>query len=378
MDGVEPAWIVTRYHDVKMVLSDPRFVNDKKNVPGTPPPIREQVLQAFGIPPEYQKYRLLRMDAADGAEHVRLRRLVSKAFTVRRIAQLRPQVEAIAAELLDRLPGHAIDGVVDLVPHFAHPLPSAVLCELVGIPKADWPQWREWYEVVIPGTSLERNIQVWRELIPYIQSLFEQRRAEPRDDLLSVMISGQDEDRLTETEMIAMTVAFGLSGPRTTGSFIGKGVLALLTHPEQRALLRDKPELMPRAVDELLRCVSPTQVVPRIRYAAEDVEIGGTTVRKGEAVWIVLTGANHDPRRFDNPDGLDITREPDRRAETHVAFGGGAHHCLGAAQASQDAEVAFETLFRRFPNLTLAVDPDELEYEPMAFQSRLKTLPVRL
>jgi cytochrome P450 len=192
------------------------------------------------------------------------------------------------------------------------------------------------------------------------------------------MISARDDDRLTDTEMIAMTVALGLTGPQTTASFIGNGILALLTHPEQLVLLRNKPDLMPRAVDEMLRWAGSTQVVPRVRYAAEDVQFDEVTVRKGDALWLVRAGANHDPRKFDEPDRLDITREPDRRAEAHIAFGGGSHRCLGAAQASQDAEVAFETLFRRFPNLTLAVDPNKLEHEHMAFRYRLKTLPVRL
>ena len=380
MDGVEPAWMVTRYHDVKMVLGDPRFVNDKKNVPGTPAPIREQVLQAIGIPPEYQKYRLQRIDAFDGAEHVRLRKLVSKAFTVRRINKLRPRVKEIADDLLDRLAARAEDGVVDVIPHFANLLPNAVICELIDIPAADRSQWQEWYGVVTPTTGLERKIQVWRELVPYIQSLIERRRAEPGDDLISAMIGARNEDgdQLSETDIVAMLVLVGLTGPQTTATFIGNGICALLTHPDQRALLREKPELMPRAVHEMLRWVGSTQVLPRIRYATEDVEIGGQTMRKGDAVWLILASANHDPRMFDNPERLDFTRDPDRRTETHVGFGGGAHRCLGAAQSSQDAEVAFESFFRRFPDAELAVDPAELERAPMAFQYRLMALPVRL
>jgi hypothetical protein len=143
-------------------------------------------------------------------------------------------------------------------------------------------------------------------------------------------------------------------------------------------MLRDNPELMPRAVHELLRFCGPTQVVPRMRYATEDLEIGGMPVRKGEAVWVVLAAANHDPDWFDEPDRFDITRDSDGRAETHVAFGGGVHHCLAATQARQDAEVAFGALLRRFPDLALAVDPATLERDPMPFQWRLKRLPVRL
>jgi cytochrome P450 len=390
MPGIDPAWVVTRYDDVKMVLSDPRFVNDKANIPGMRVAnMREQVLRAHDIPAEYMKYRLTRMDAFDGAEHARLRKLVSQAFTVRRIAGHRPRVEEIAEELLDRLPGTAVDGAVDLIPHFANLLPSAVLCELVGIPAEDRPRWASWYTAIWSATG-EGKFEAWRDLIPYAQRLVDRRRAELRtrppvqgdasDDLIAAMINAQDEDggRLSDIELIAMMVMLGLTGPQTNATFIGNGILALLTHPDQLALLRDNPELMPRAVHELLRFCGPTQVVPRMRYAAEDLEIGGMPVRKGEAVWIVLAGANYDPGKFDAPERLDITRQPDGRREAHVAFGGGAHHCLAAAQARQDAEVAFTALLRRFPNLELAVNPNDLDREPMPFQWRLVTLPVRL
>jgi cytochrome P450 len=381
MPGVDQVWLVTRYDDVKSVLGDSRFVNDKANIPGLQVAnMREQVLRAHEIPAEYMKYRLLRMDAFDGAEHTRLRKLVSQAFTVRRITAMRPRVEEIAEELLDGLPALAEDGVVDLIAHLANIMPANVLCELVGIPGEDRADWDRWYTGVWPISSAEEKVAAWRELVPYSQALIERRRTQPGDDLLSAMIRAQDEDgdRLSETEMIAMMVMLALTGPQTNATFIGNGILALLTHPDQLALLRENPGLMPQAVDELLRFCGPTHVVPRMRFAAEDLEIGGMPVRKGEAVWVVLAGANHDPNRFDDPDRLDITREPDGRRETHVAFGGGVHHCLAAAQARQDAEVAFSSLLRRFPDITLATDPSDLERDPMPFQWRLKTLPVRL
>jgi cytochrome P450 len=383
--GVEPVWIVTRYEDVKMVLSDPRFVVNPANVPGMRVAgLGDQVMQRNKVPPEFMKYRRPRMDAFDGAEHARLRRLVSQAFTVRRITEHRPKVEAITERLLDRLPALADDGVVDLHRHFAYPLPDTVLCELVGIPEEDRERWHVWYTISSPTIEDDKE-KAWRELIAYTQNLVELRRAEPTGDLLSAMIRAQDEDgdRLSDVEMIAMMVMLGLTGPQTNATFIGNGILALLTHPDQLALLRKDPALMPRAVNELLRWCGPTQVVPRMRYAAEDVDIGGTLVRRGEAVWVVLAGANRDPRRFDDPERLDITRSAGpggsaRQREAHVAFGGGAHYCLAAAQARQDAEVAFGALFRRFPGLALAVDPYELDRDPMPFQWRLSSLPVRL
>ena len=378
--GVEPVWIVTRYDDVKMVLSDPRFVVDTANIPGMRvPSLDSQVMRRNKVPPEFMKYRKPRMDAFDGAEHARLRKLVSQAFTVRRIAQHRPRVEEITEGLLDRLPGKAVDGVVDLQRHFAYPLPDTVLCEMVGIPDRDRARWHEWYTISSPATD-DDKIKAWNELIPYTRDLIARRRAQPADDLITGMIRAQtdDGDRLSDTEMIAMILMLGLVVHQTTVHFIGNAIVALLTHPGQLALLRENPELMPQAVHELLRFCGPTVLTPRPRYATEDMEIGGMPVRKGEAVWPVVAGANWDARRFGDPDRLDITREPDRASETHVAFGHGPHYCLGAALARQDAEVAFTALLRRFPDLELAVHPDDLEREPIPFQWRLVTLPVRL
>jgi hypothetical protein len=381
MPGVEPVWIVTRYDDIKMVLSDPRFVVDPANVPGMRVrSLRAQILRgAHAVPPEYEKYRNEQMGAYDGAKNLRLRTLVSPSFTRHKISKLRPRISEITEELIDRLPGSAENGVVDLLRDFAYPLPGRVLRELVGIPEEDRERWDGWYKAIWSVTG-QNKTEAWRGLIPYIQELIERYRAKPADNLTSGLIRAQtqDGDRLSDTEMIALLVAVGLAGKQTTADLISSGTVALLRHPDQLALLREQPELMPRAVHELLRYCTPTHVA-RMRYATEDIEVGGVLVRKGEAIRPALVAGNYDPRKFDEPNRLDITRAPDGRLETHLAFSHGPHYCLGAALARLEGEVAFEALLRRLPGLTLAADPGNLEYELMPGQWRILTaLPVRL
>ncbi|GGK89755.1 cytochrome P450 [Planomonospora parontospora subsp. parontospora] len=374
-----PVWLVTRYDDVKTVLGDTRFVNDPAHVPGRGAEnIREQVIRARGIPPEYARYVLDGILDADGEDHIRLRRLVSRAFTARRVAELRPRVAEIAEDLLDRLPGAAEDGVADLMEHFAYPLPITVICELVGIPEEDRPRWREWGAALFAPDPAGFGA-VLRDMVGHIEELIVRRRAAPGDDLLTGLVHVHDEDgdRLGDAELVTMVLTLVLAGHETTAHLIGNGTAALLAHPGQLALLRREPELMPRAVHELMRWCGPVHLT-RTRYAAEDVEIGGMTVRRGEAVVAVLAGANRDPRVFDDPDRLDITREPDGRREDHVGFGHGLHYCLGAALARQEGEVALAALLRRFPHLALAVPPGDLPRQPLPGMWRLARLPLRL
>lgn len=375
-----PIWLVTRYDDVKTVLSDQRFVNNPGNVPGMDVPnVREKLIEARGIPKEYAQYILDSVLDADGADHVRLRKLVSRAFTVRRVAELRPRVEEITETLLDRLPDVADDdGVVDLIEHFAYPLPITVICELVGIPEEERPQWREWGRS-LTSTEPGAMAEPLRGMVHHIEDLIGRRRADPKDDLLTGLIRAHDEDgdRLGDTEMITMVLTLVLAGHETTAHLIGNGTVALLTHPDQLARLRAEPELGPLAVHELMRWAGPIHGT-RVRYAAADVEIGGRTVKQGEPVMAVLVSANYDPRRFDDPDTLDIAREPDGHREVHVGFGYGLHYCLGAALARQEGEVAFGALLRRFPGLALAVPADKLEREYLPLSWRLARLPVRL
>lgn len=387
MPRVDPAWIVTRYADVKMVLDDPRFVIDPANVPGMNLPSLHRQVTASRIPADSMKYVSSRMGELDGADHARLRNVAGDTFAARRAAEHRPRVEEICAELLDRLPAAAVDGVVDLQAHFAVPFSFNVLCELVGLPKEDFHRWQGW-------KAATRRSDTWRDMAAYARTLIEARRrgeGGEAGDLISALIRarygagrGDGPDRadggarISDTEMIAMIIHMGLSTYATPAFMIGNGVVFLLTHPDHRALLRRNPELMPQAVHELLRCYAPITLSPHLRYATEDVEIGGVVVKKGEALWAAFRAANYDPRRFAEPERLDFTRQWEGRFEDHLSFSYGMHRCLGSHLARVELEVAFEALLHRFPNLALAVAAEDLRNERLPFQWGYATVPVRL
>ncbi|MET9297205.1 cytochrome P450 [Streptomyces sp. NPDC003077] len=374
-----PVWFVTRFDDVRQVLRDPRFVNNPTTIfgPDAEDPVT-RTLEMLGIAPEYRVYMRSSILNQDAPDHTRLRRLVSRAFTARKIMDLRPRVERIADDLLSRLPGHAEDGVVDLIAHFAYPLPITVICELVGIDEADRPQWRQW------GTDLvsmepERLGTTFPAMIDHLHTLIGERRTTLTDDLLSDLIKVHDDDgaRLSDVELVTLVLTLVLAGHETTAHLIANGTAALLTHPDQLRLLKEDPGLMPRAVHELMRWCGPVQAT-QVRYASEDVELAGTRIKKGEAVEAVLVSANYDPRHYTDPDRLDLTRHPEGQAENHVGFGHGMHYCLGASLARQEGEVAIGKLLARYPGVSLAVAPDELERVPLFGTWRLNRLPLRL
>ncbi|MEV5705993.1 cytochrome P450 [Actinoallomurus sp. NPDC052274] len=376
-------WIVTRHADVRLVLSDRRFVNNPRNVPGMElEDGRVEIFRNMGIDDEYAPYLLRSVLDVDGDDHLRLRRLVSRTFTARRVAALLPRVREITGRLLDRLPDQASpqDGVVDLLEHFAYPLPITVICELVGIPEEDREQWLRWSRALMRSHETGNFTAAIRGIVRHVEELVTRRRAEPADDLLTALIGVHDEDGavLSEFELVTMVLTIVLAGHETTAHLIGNGMVALLTHRDQLDLLRaDTTGLLPRAVHELMRWCGPVQAA-RFRYAAEDVEIGGRWLRKGSPVMASLVSANFDPRRFADPHRLDVTRQPDGRHETHLGFGHGLHYCLGAALARQEAEVAFAGLLGRYPDLSLAVPPESLDRIPMPGAWRLAALPVRL
>ncbi|WP_329108976.1 cytochrome P450 [Micromonospora sp. NBC_01699] len=377
--GIAPPWVVTRHEDVRAVLADPRFVTNPANVPGgAGVNLAEMVLRSRGVAEEHIRYLLANILEFDGADHHRLRRLVSRAFTARRVELLRPRIEQIAEDLLDRLPGAVRDDAVDLLRHFAYPLPVVVICELVGIPAQDRPGWQRASAALVEPSGAGMA-EALRELVESTERVIAARRAEPADDLVSALIRAQDEDgdRLSDTELIAMVLTLLIAGHETTAHLIGNGTAALLTHPDQLARLRDEPELMPGAVPELLRWCGPATAT-RMRYATEDLRVGDVPIRRGEAVMPILVAANFDPRAFDDPDRLDLGRDRDGHRERHVAFAHGLHYCLGAPLARLEGEVAFGALLRRFPDLTLAVAPDELDRELVPGAWRLRALPVRL
>jgi cytochrome P450 len=370
-DGT-PTWYVTRCDDVRAMLGDPRLVNSPGSAAGAEAvQNRDDMLEMLGIPRDFFPYMTQSILDVDGIDHVRLRKLVSRAFTVRRVNALRPRVEEITSALLDGL-----DGPVDLISEFAYPLPITVICELVGVPEADRPLWRK---AGAASNSMEPGAMgaAVREMVAYTHDLIDKRRAEPADDLLTDLIRAQNEDgdRLSDVEMVTMVLALVTAGHETTAHLIGNAALALLTHPDQLEALRGDPDLWPSAVNELMRWCGPVQIA-QLRYATEDVEVGGQTVKAGEAVQAVLVSANHDPRQYDEPDRLDVTRRPSGRGEGHVGFGHGIHYCLGAALARQEGEVALRALFDRFPAMTL--EAEEQTWVSVPGMRQLASLPVRL
>jgi cytochrome P450 len=382
-------WLVTRYADVKRLMNDSRFSNNTASVSGMVVSDQREKSQAtFGLSEEYMKYRMNTIFEYDGPDHTRLRKIVARAFTPRRIGRLRPRAEQITAELLDRLPETAENGVVDLLKNFSYPMTAIVICEIVGVPPEDHILWRDWYDLILAADGRDR-VAAWSGTFEYVRNMIERRGAGDAvahpagptgdGDLISVLMEGEEGDQLSKFELMGMVHLLATAGQLTVANLIASGTVALLTHPDQLALLRENPELMPRAVKELLRWCGPVHA-PHVRYATEDVELHGVLIRKGEAVLCSLAAANYDPREFDAPERLDITRsELVGPGERHVTFGYGVHHCLGATLAQMEGEVALAALFNRFPGLALAVRPDELRHPPMPYNHwRLTELPIRL
>ncbi len=312
----------------------------------------------------------------DPPDHTRLRGLVAKAFTPRRVEALRPRVQQIADELLDGIAGH---DEADLIDAFAFPLPIIVICELLGVPAADRADFREWTAILtVPIASREMAARRRAAAIAfndYLLGIFAERRRAPGDDLIGALLAVRDGAAgLSQSELLNTITLLLVAGHETTVNLIGNGVLALLSAPDQRKLLTDRPELLPGAIEELLRYDGPVERASQ-RIALEDMEIAGTPVPKGAWVHVSLGAADRDPAAFADPDALDLTR-PDNR---HVAFGHGPHYCLGAPLARLEGQVAIGTLLTRFPELALATAPDKLAWKQTGSIVRgLVALPVRL
>ncbi|MFF3984612.1 cytochrome P450 [Streptomyces sp. NPDC001797] len=359
-DGL-PAWLVTRYEDVRQALADPRLSLDKAHArPGS--------YRGLALPPALDA-NLLNMDPPD---HTRVRRLVSRAFTPRRIAMLREPVRATAGALLDAM---APLGRTDLIAAYAAPLPIAVICELLGVPEGDRPDFRSWTDaLVVPDpTRPGRAKEAVGALLAFFAGLLARKRAEPADDLLSAMIAVRDEeDRLSEDELMSLAFLILFAGYENTVHLIGNATLALLENPGQLAALRADPARLGPAVEELVRYDGPAPLAIR-RFPTEDVVIGGVTVPAGETVLLSLAAAHRDPRRFPEPDRLDLGRD----ATGHLGLGHGIHYCLGAPLARLETEIALGALLARFPRLELDVPVDGLEWRPSMRTRGLRALPVR-
>ena len=330
------AWALTRYRDVEGVLRDhERFSNVDRFFQETIP---------------------LSLLELDPPEHTRLRSLVSKAFTPKAVAMLHGRIQKIADERLDAVAGASR---FDLVAALGYPLPVTVIAEMLGVRPSDLDLFKGWSDAVALSVNALLTADQIRaakfaasEIHAYFETIVEERRRQPREDLVSALLAAEEEgDRLTRDEMLAVLLLILVAGNETTRNLIGNGMLALLRHPDQLQRLREDPSLLDPAVDELLRYDSPVQFSDRT--VRQDMEIGGKRVRTGQRVVAMIGAANRDPERFDDPDTLDIGRGE----KSHVSFGRGIHYCLGASLAVLEARIAFATLLHRFPSITLAAEP---------------------
>ncbi|WP_374772276.1 cytochrome P450 [Streptomyces sp. NBC_01310] len=358
------AWIVTRYEDGLEALSDPRLSSDVRDASDT------RLLAQ--LPDTERESMLSNMLRSDPPDHTRLRRLVSKAFTARRVAEMRPRIQSLTDQLLDEI---VPTGRADLVADFALPLPVTVISELLGVPVDDRHDFQRWTDRMImrgaePPDPAVVN-EAWQHMRAYVTELIRAKRAHPGDDLLSGLITARDEEqRLTEDELIAMVFLLLAAGYVTTVNLIAGGIAMLLAHPGQLDLLRADPELLAGAIEEFLRYDGP--VSPGIaRFAREDVEIAGVAIPSGATVLVASAIADRDPARFPDPDRLDVTRQDN----AHLAFGHGIHYCLGAPLARLEGQIAIGTALRRLPGLALAVAPDEIRWRPGGLRGPL-SLPV--
>ncbi|MFD7502884.1 cytochrome P450 [Streptomyces sp. NPDC059850] len=366
-DG-RPAWLVTRYDDVRQAFADPRLSLDKRHAaPGN--------YSGFSLPPALDT-NLLNMDPPD---HTRVRRLVVKAFTPGRVEKLREPVRRVAGELLDAIEA---DGRADLLAAYAGQLPIIVICDLLGVPEGDRQDFRAWSDALI--TPDPARPQAAKEavgaMLRFYTGLIAKKRAEPGDDLLSDLIRVRDDetegsasggDRLSEDELTSLAFLILLAGYENTVHLIANSVLALLDHPDLLTELREDPTRIPAAFDELVRYEGPASLAIR-RFPREDIEIGGVTIPAGETVLLSAASAHRDPTRFQDPDALN----PHIGRSGHLGLGHGIHYCLGAPLARLETDIALATLLSRFPGLRLEGPREELRWRPSIRARGLISLPV--
>ncbi|GAA4797974.1 cytochrome P450 [Actinomycetospora chlora] len=368
------SWFVTRHDDVLAALRDERFSSDriapyrraKLDGPDADPAVRA----AFGVLEGWMVFK-------DEPDHKRLRRLVSRAFTPRSVTGMTATVEEVAHELLDAV--HAAGtGTVDLIGDYAYPLTASVIADMLGVPRADREQFKDWSDqitgLVFGGMGDPSRYAVgargMTELTAYLSDLVRDHERHPADDLISAMISARDDrDALTHDEVIATGILLLFAGHETTTNLIGSGLLALLTHPEQLRLLGERPDLVGGAVEEALRYDGPAKTVARVM--GEDVELRGRHLRRGERVFLSPSAANRDPAVFPDPDTFDITREK----AGQLGFGIGMHFCLGAPLARLEAAIAIPAALARLPGLRLTGEP--LRWHPVLLSRGMQRFPAQ-
>ena len=353
----QDCWLVSRADDVRTVLGDPALFTTGDSVPI----FRSDDPDRFDLPGA-----LLFMDPPD---HTVLRRMLTPRFTTRAIEALRPRITELVDQHLDTMAAHGPGA--DLVTAYSWPIPSAVICELIGVPLDDRTQVQQYIDAGFDFSISEQQRAAGNAALnEYVAERARRAKLEPGDDLLGSLVREQG-DALTLKTLTAITATLIQAGHETTADMIASSVLALLTHPEQLALLREEPALVPNAIEELLRYLAIVQISPP-RRATADTTVGGQPVAKGELLLVSLPAANHDPALAPDPERLDITRP----RSSHLAFGHGIHRCVGAPLALLELEIALPALLRRFPGLRLAVPPAELPYKVGTVIHGVKSLPV--
>ncbi|MFI0909833.1 cytochrome P450 [Streptomyces abikoensis] len=363
--GFRP-WLIAGYDEARAALADQRFGKDSHRVAEL---LDQHSLH--GSDSLFGQFLSHHMLNTDPPEHGRLRKLVNKAFTPRTVARLRPRIEEICDELLDAMAGRSY---VDLMAAFAVPLPVKVICELLGVPHEDRALFGSWSNTLVSALPREVVNDASTRMSDYLRGLVKAKEDSPGDDILSALVHAREAgDQLTVDELVSMAFLLLAAGHETTMNLIGNGVLALLTHPHQLAVLRADPTAVPGAIEEFLRYDGPVNQAT-LRFTREPVEIGGVSIPEGEFVMINIDSANHDAGQFPEAEVLDIGRE----TGGHLAFGHGIHYCLGAPLARLEGQIAFTKLLERYERIDLALPVEQLEWRFSVVMRGLERLPVRL
>lgn len=364
------SWVITRYDDVAACFRDLRLSSDRitpyrANRDGGE---RHELSQVLDVLSGWLVFK-------DPPDHTRLRRLVQKAFTVKTVERWRGRIQEVVDELIDEL---TPESTTDIVREFAYPLPAIVIAEMLGVPPSDRDLFKGWSDDI---TALvfgamdepdrhERAAAGMAELVSYLSGLLEEHQHSEADDLMGSLVAARDDDdALTADEVLATCVLLLFGGHETTSSLIGSSVHALVHHPDQLHDLMTDPTIIGPAIEEFLRFDGPAKV--SVRMVRESFELQGRKIRSGERVFLVPSAANRDPRRFRDPDRLDLRRDD----HAHLGFGGGIHYCLGAPLARVEAGIAISSLIRRLPGLSIP-DPASLQWQPTLLSRSLRSLPV--